>query len=129
MKTTQLIIFGIIAIGIGLLITSSRDVSSYATFELAEASGNRVKIVGQLSKHKEMHYNPEKDRNHFSFYIADSEGVEKQVVYKKPKPQDFEMSEQIVLTGKMTENIFYADEMLLKCPSKYKDEEINLRKG
>jgi cytochrome c-type biogenesis protein CcmE len=39
------------------------------------------------------------------------------------KPQDFERSEQIVLTGKMRGEDFVASDMLMKCPSKYKDEE------
>ena len=39
-------------------------------------------------------------------------------------PTDFEKSEEIVLTGSMKENTFYADEMLVKCPSKYMENEI-----
>lgn len=50
------------------------------------------------------------------------------MVLAKAKPQDFERSEQIVVTGSMKDNQFYADEILMKCPSKYK-EEITLRKG
>jgi cytochrome c-type biogenesis protein CcmE len=43
------------------------------------------------------------------------------------KPQDFERSEQIVLTGKMKGDEFVATDILMKCPSKYKDEEIYLK--
>jgi cytochrome c-type biogenesis protein CcmE len=43
------------------------------------------------------------------------------------KPQDFERSEQIVLTGSMNGDTFEASDMLLKCPSKYKDQEIYIR--
>ena len=43
------------------------------------------------------------------------------------KPQDFELSEQIVLTGKMQGDVFMASDMLMKCPSKYKDEEIYIK--
>lgn len=45
----------------------------------------------------------------------------------KAKPQDFERSEQVVLTGKMDGDEFVATEILMKCPSKYKDEEIYLK--
>ena len=43
------------------------------------------------------------------------------------KPQDFELSEQIVLTGEMRGEAFVASDMLMKCPSKYKDEEIYIK--
>jgi cytochrome c-type biogenesis protein CcmE len=34
---------------------------------------------------------------------------------------DFEKSEQIVVIGKMKGDIFYAKDILTKCPSKYSD--------
>jgi len=114
-------------IAIALLVMSSKDISSYATFEIAEKSQNRVKIVGQLDKSVETYYNPEKDPNYFSFNMIDANGKVKKVVLNEPKPRDFELSEQIVVSGKMSEEEFLADEILLKCPSKYKDEEIALR--
>ena len=128
MKKTQIILFGIIAIGIAMLIMASKDVSSYANFDMAK-EGDRVKIVGELAKEKEMNYNPDKDPNYFSFYLKDADGKESMVVYNKPKPQDFELSEQVVVTGEMQDDVFYADEILMKCPSKYKNEELEFRKG
>ena len=38
------------------------------------------------------------------------------------------MSEQIVVTGKMGADSFVATDVLLKCPSKYKDEEVYMKK-
>jgi cytochrome c-type biogenesis protein CcmE len=74
-----------------------------------------------------MYYNPEKDPNYFSFFIRDKDGVEKKVILLREKPQDFELSEQIVITGKMKAEEFIATDILLKCPSKYKDEEIYIK--
>ncbi|MEO1516175.1 MAG: cytochrome c maturation protein CcmE [Bacteroidota bacterium] len=127
MKKTHLIAIAIIAVAIGLLISLSGDVSKYATFEEAGRSGERVKIAGILSKDKAMTYDPEKDANYFSFFLKDSEGEEREVVLLAGKPQDFERSEQIVLTGQMQDNRFIATDMLMKCPSKYKDEEIFIK--
>ena len=110
-----------------LLVMSSKDISSYATFDIAEKSQNRVKIVGQLDKSVETYYNPEKDPNYFSFNMVDVNGKIKKVVLNEPKPRDFELSEQIVVSGRMKDQEFLADEILLKCPSKYKDEELALR--
>ena len=113
-----------IAAAIILLTTAAEDMSTYSTFADAARSGDRVKIAGQLSKDKEMYYNPEKDPNYFSFYIRDTKGDEQKVVLLSEKPQDFELSEQVVLTGQMKDDAFVATDLLMKCPSKYKDEEV-----
>ena len=127
MKKSHLIGIAMIAIAIALLLSLSGDVSTYATFAEAASSGQRVKIAGQLSKDKEMYYDPAKDPNYFSFYIKDTKGKENKVVLLSERPQDFELSEQIVLTGRMKGDEFVATEMLMKCPSKYKDEEIYIK--
>ena len=110
-----------------MLINASSDMSTYATFADAEHAKGKVKIAGQLAKDKAMVYEPEKDPNYFSFFIKDTKGEEKQVVLLAAKPQDFELSEQIVITGKMKGETFIATDLLMKCPSKYKDEEIYIK--
>lgn len=127
MKKIYIIAIVMIAAAIVLLTTAAEDMSTYATFADASRSGERVKIAGQLSKDKEMYYNPQEDPNYFSFYIRDTKGDERKVVLLSEKPQDFELSEQIVLTGQMKGDEFVATDMLLKCPSKYKDEEVYIR--
>ncbi len=126
MNRNIIISFILIAVGVLVFSSVSKDVSTYANFKDAE-SGERVKIVGQLSKDKPMEYDPQNKPNEFSFFMKDDKGVETKVVLNKPKPQDFEMSEQIVVTGKLNESVFEANEILMKCPSKYKDEEIAVR--
>jgi len=116
-----------VIIAIVMLVISSQQLSSFSTFAQAQASGNRVKVAGELSKSDPIIYNPEKDANYFSFYLTDESGETQQVIIKKPKPRDFERSESIVLTGKWASTHFEASEMLLKCPSKYKNEELALR--
>ncbi len=112
---------------ISVIIFTSSDVSSYGTFAQAERSGERLKVVGQLSKDKDMIYDPVEDPNKFTFFMKDNEGREEKVILLKPKPQDFELSEQLVLTGTMEDDTFIASDMLMKCPSKYNDEEIYIR--
>ncbi len=118
----------LIAAGIAVFFNITKDVSTYASFKDAQ-SGSKVKIVGQLAKEMPMVYDPENQPDQFSFYMADSEEVTKQVILLQPKPQDFEMSEQIVVTGKLENDVFIASDILMKCPSKYKDEEIALKEA
>ena len=59
MKKSHIIGIVMIATAIGLLLSLSGEVSTYATFQEAKQSGLLVKIAGQLSKDKEMLYDPE----------------------------------------------------------------------
>ena len=117
----------LIAGGVLFFTLSGKDLTTYTTFSQAALSGQKVKIAGQLAKDKEMRYDPHEDPNHFTFFVKDNEGQEVKVVLNAAKPQDFELSEQIVITGRMKEDAFYATDLLMKCPSKYKDEEIKIR--
>lgn len=127
MKKTHFIGIGLIAVAIGLFTLAGKDMSQYSSFGQASKQGNTAKVVAQLSKDKEMVYDPQVDPNFFSFYAVDADGEERKVILLKSKPQDFELSEQLVLTGKMKGDEFHASDMLMKCPSKYKDEEIYIK--
>ena len=127
MKKTHILAIGILAIAIGILITASKDVTTYANFAQAAQSGVKVKLVGQLVKDRPVEYDPEKNADFLAFWVRDDAGEIRRVELNAAKPQDFERSESIVLTGEMKGETFAAAEMLLKCPSKYKDQEIYVR--
>ncbi len=128
MKKTHIIAIAVIALGMVALIMAAGDMSTYSNFQKAiEEPGGKHQIVGYLSKDKPMEYDPEVDANLFSFFMKDKKGMEKKVVYIGTKPQDFERSEELVLTGGMQGDEFVATDMLMKCPSKYTDQEIQLK--
>lgn len=127
MKKSHLIAIAVVAIAIGFLISASKDVTTYANFSQATKSGDKVKLVGQLVKDRPVEYDPEQNASFVAFYLKDDAGEVRRVELNAAKPQDFERSEQIVLTGEMNGETFKASDMLLKCPSKYKDQEIYVR--
>ena len=127
MKKSHIIAIVVVAAAIGILISASSDVTTYANFAQAAQSGDKVKLVGQLIKDRPIDYNPEIDPNYLAFWLKDDAGQVRQVVLLAGKPQDFERSEQVVLTGQMAGDNFEASDMLLKCPSKYNDQEIYVR--
>ena len=129
MKKSHILAIGVIAIAIGILITASKDVTTYANFEQASKSGESVKLIGQLVKDQPVEYNPDKDPSRLVFSLRDETGEVRRVEIhsKVGKPMDFERSESIVLTGQMQGDMFVASDMLLKCPSKYKDQETYIR--
>lgn len=126
MKRSSIIGMVVIAIAIGVIMSTYADSSTYGTFSDAVESQKELHVVGVLQKEKELVYNPEVDANHFSFYMIDNEGKECKVVFAGAKPQDFERSEQIVLTGKMVGDSFQANKILMKCPSKYTEDEVEV---
>lgn len=128
MKRGHIIAIVLIVVGIIALFNIFGDAAKYGTFkESVQKQGQSLKVVGTLSKDKPVEYDPETDPNFFSFYMKDEEGTERQVFVNAAKPQDFARSEKIVLTGGMKGDKFIASNILLKCPSKYKDEEITIR--
>ena len=134
MKKSHIIGIIVIALAIGIIMSSAGDASTYVSFgeaiERAEdGNATKVHVVGRLKKDEQghivgMHYDPVTDPNYFTFTLVDTNRVEQQVVYYQPKPQDFERSEQVVITGNMQNQVFVADKILLKCPSKYVENEI-----
>jgi cytochrome c-type biogenesis protein CcmE len=134
MKRTHIIAIAVIAIAIGLIMSTSGDASVYVNFKEAteraeDGDKDLVHVVGTLKKDAEkhiigMHYDPVKDPNYFTFQLMDQKGEEHSVVYFNPKPQDFDRSEQIVVTGYMEKDVFVANKILLKCPSKYVEKEV-----
>jgi cytochrome c-type biogenesis protein CcmE len=127
MKLMPLLIIALLAGGIIMLISASKDMSTYSSFEQVRKSGEAAKVVGILAKDKPMYYDAEKDPNLFTFYMKDQQGEEHQVTLHASKPQDFELSEQIVATGSFEGESFVASSILMKCPSKYKNEEVLVR--
>lgn len=137
MKKIHILGLVVIAIAVGIIISTAGDASTYVTFSEAQAmvdKGNTgsIHVVGQLTKDEQgritnMLYRPEIDPNHFEFSLIDNGGTEKKVVYPAPMPQDFDKSEQVVVIGKMEEGYFYAEKILLKCPSKYEDNNLEFK--
>ena len=126
MKKSSIAGIVIIALAIGIIISTYADSSTYGSFTDAKKSESELHVVGQLNKEKELFYNPQQDANYFAFYMKDNQGKESKVVFNGSKPQDFERSEQIVLTGKMVGNEFHASKILMKCPSKYTKDEVEV---
>jgi cytochrome c-type biogenesis protein CcmE len=66
------------------------------------------------------------DRLSFKFIMLDENQEEQEVLYPNPMPTDFLRSEQVVVIGSYHQDKFVADKILLKCPSKYQEEEIQV---
>jgi cytochrome c-type biogenesis protein CcmE len=126
MKKLQIVILVFIAVAIAVLISFMGDLSTYETIASAkQKAGKTVTIIAHLDNTKPIEYNPVKDPNYVSFHISDTLGGTAKVIYHFEKPYDLEKAEKITLKGKMNGDVFEIsrkDGILLKCPSKYKDD-------
>lgn len=103
----------------GYLLTET-SIAYENDFSKVKNSDKKIRATGVWVKEKK--YNFDKEENKFSFTIADNMGVELNVEYLGTIPNNFENSTSVVVTGKYSNNIFHAEQILTKCPSKYEEQ-------
>ena len=134
MKNTSAISIVFISIIVIIIISTFGDASTYVTFSKAKdvyESGSLTKfhVVGKLNKDEDNNIQglmKSDDKMSFSFQMIDEDGIKEKVFYGEPMPPDFLLSEQVVVIGGYENNTFIADDILLKCPSKYTEENIKI---
>ena len=132
MKRSYIIAIILIAVAIGIIISTAGDASTYVTFDEAYAmyqngSEKSIHVVGELNKdgHGEVTgIYPSSDKLSFRFVMKDENGKNQEVFYNEPMPQDFKRSEKVVVIGSYDGEMFIADKILMKCPSKYQEETV-----
>jgi cytochrome c-type biogenesis protein CcmE len=133
MKKSHIFMLIVIAVAIGIIVSTADDASTYVGFDEAMAmstSGNNkeIHVVGQLKKDHSgdiIGIREGDDKVSFSFIMVDDSGKEQEVNYNQPMPPDFTRSEKVVVIGSYNGEVFNASKIILKCPSKYQEEKIN----
>jgi len=113
---------GLACIGVfGFFVVDSfgSQLSGYESFAEATANGRRAHVAGTWLRDRPTTY--DRDRNVFTFSMADEAGLVRQVTFADPKPANFEDAEKVVVEGQMAGDVFEAEHILVKCPSKYND--------
>ena len=134
MKRSHIIGIVVIAIAIFVIISTAGDASTYVTFDEARAlfksgSDKKVHVVGQLKKNESgeiVGVEPSQDKLTVTFLMVDNNQKTNKVFYNKPMPPDLKQSEQVVVIGQFKKDRFYANQILLKCPSKYEEESLQV---
>ena len=97
----------------------------YVSIDQAMQSHNTVQVMGKIDFDK-VQYNAEDSRLEFAVYDAEAEAKENahamNVVYYGVVPGNFDQATSVVLKGKANGDHFEAEQMLVKCPSKYQGE-------
>lgn len=133
MKKSHILAIVVIAVAIGIIVTTAGDASTYVNFDQAyqmASTGNSssIHVVGQLKKDQNgdiVGLQNAADNLSFSFVLIDENGKEQKVFYNEPMPPDFTRSENVVIIGNYKGDNFVANKILLKCPSKYQEQTVN----
>ena len=124
MKKIHIILLVLVAGAIAVLVSFLQTTTTYDTVATAKAKpGKFVDLMAKWDKSAPLQYDAIKDPNFMEFTAVDSLGQKINVVYHNPKPENFELSERLVLKGKYNNGVFECQSIQTKCPSKYKDED------
>ncbi len=130
MKKTHIALLVLIAAAIAVLVSFTGNLTTYETINSArQKEGKFVRLIAKVDKTKPVEYDAIKDPNYLSFTAIDTLGNTTKVIFRNSKPPDFEKSERLVLNGKMQNGQFECKDMLMKCPSKYKDDPNVIKKN
>ena len=134
MKKSHILVIVVIAAAIGILVSTAGDASTYVDFgqayEMATAGNKKdIHVVGELTKDSSgniVGIETGIDKVSFSFILVDEQGKHQKVEYNQPMPQDFTKSEKVVVIGRYEGDVFKASKILLKCPSKYQEQNVSV---
>jgi len=132
MKKTHIIAIIVIAAAIAIIVSTAGDASTYVSFDQAfemAKTGNKasIHVVGDLKKNADgsiVGLEESPDHLSFSFLLIDEKQQVQKVYYNEPMPPDFTRSEKVVVIGSYHDDLFVADKILLKCPSKYQENKL-----
>jgi cytochrome c-type biogenesis protein CcmE len=100
-------------------INLSKSLTPYVSLTEAKKSKKVVQVKGQRVAGSE---NFDMEKKIFSFRMRDDKGEQFEVVYHGVKPANLEQAEEIVVIGRYAQGLFEAEQLLVKCPSKYQAE-------
>ena len=93
-----------------------KSVTPYVSFTEARRSTGLVQVNGVLA---DKQYVLKQEEQYLSFRLRDDKGEVLPVEYKGVIPGNFDQATSIVAIGRYHDGTFAAEQLLVKCPSKY----------
>lgn len=92
------------------------SLTPYVSFAEAQELDRNCQVMGTIDK-ANVRYDHEAGTLHFNIY--DENGQELPVAYKGVTPGNFDQAVSVVCQGQYEGGTFHANNLLVKCPSKY----------
>ncbi len=120
MKTKVVLALVLLAVAVGFGISSfKKSVTPYIAFAEAKRSTGLVQVNGTLA---DKNYVLRKNEQYLEFNLRDSKGEVMRTIYRGVIPGNFDQATNIVAIGRYDNGHFEAEQLLVKCPSKYQAE-------
>lgn len=120
MKITYIVAGVLLTIAAAFGFSSFRkSVTPYIAFDEARRSTGLVQVNGTLA---DKNYVLKKDEQYLEFKLKDSHGEVMPVTYHGVIPGNFDQATSVVAIGRYQDGRFEAEQLLVKCPSKYQAE-------
>jgi cytochrome c-type biogenesis protein CcmE len=117
MNMKVVIAIALLAVAVGFGTTSfKKSMTPYISFREARQSKGMVQVNGVLA---DRNYVLNKNEQFLEFKLKDTKGEVMMVEYRGVVPGNFDQATSIVAIGRYTSDRFKADQLLVKCPSKY----------
>ncbi len=117
-KVIAALVLLVIAGGFGVS-SFKKSMTPYVSFGEARKASGMVQVNGVLAN---KNYVLKQDEQYLQFDLKDSQGEVMTVEYRGTIPGNFDQAVSIVAIGHYHEQRFQADQLLVKCPSKYQTE-------
>ena len=96
-----------------------KSVTPYISFDEARHASGMVQVNGVLA---DKNYVMKKDEQYLEFKLRDTRGQIMPVAYRGVIPGNFDQATSVVAIGRYRTDHFEAEQLLVKCPSKYQAE-------
>ncbi len=107
----------LLGLAVGFGITSfKQSMTPYVSFAEARRAHGLVQVNGTLA---DKNYVLKKQDQFLEFKLRDGHGQVMDVAYHGVIPGNFDQATAVVAIGRWTNQRFEADQLLVKCPSKY----------
>ena len=93
-----------------------KSMTPYVSFVEAKRAAGLVQVNGKLA---DKNYVLKRDEQYLEFRLQDERGDVMPVRYHGVIPGNFDQAISVVAIGRFAQDHFQADQLLVKCPSKY----------
>jgi cytochrome c-type biogenesis protein CcmE len=120
MNVKIIVALGLVAVGAAVGVTSfKKSVTPYITFAEARRAAGLVQVNGVIA---DKNYVLKPLEQYLEFNLKDQKGEVMPVVYHGVIPGNFDQATMVVAIGRYESGRFRAEQLLVKCPSKYQAE-------
>jgi cytochrome c-type biogenesis protein CcmE len=120
MNLKVIVALALVAVGAVVGVTSFRkSVTPYLSFREARNASGLVQVNGVIA---DKDYVIKPQEQFLQFKLRDQKGEVMPVVYHGVIPGNFDQATMVVAVGRYRDGCFQAEQLLVKCPSKYQAE-------